>query len=381
MRRRWIVPAVAVTIAAAITAATLHLMYHFIPNSQGLRWQRSDLSTHEISTVISDTNYNTNPAIIYDPLGRIQVYYRQGVNNETGLAQKRAVSTDNGATWTTTTVSPLPIGGSSVPQNQAMCLTRSGVIYWTLSMVTPGGNPSQESWIAHSNDYGETWSSWAKVPDGVFDLSSTHSVTAMELIEGKNGELLLQMQGWLNSSDTHTSCVIFRSYDGGATWTTATLVNGQTVSRNYNETRFLYIPGALVAFIRDENGGGSNGKLWRTTSVDDGATWTTPTDVTPPSYMRSYPDICVVNGITQITYRGNTGGGNTMRAVSYDYGVTWSSSEVLHSTCYEYSRTIAIGNTLVTALCYSNVSGTAGTIAQCVLRTARDAPSANLEEH
>jgi BNR repeat-like domain len=335
-------------------------------------------SAPEISTIISDTHYNTNPAIVYDPLGRIQVYYRRGTDNGTGLNEQRAVSTNNGATWTITTVTPPSAGSGFVPQNQAMCLTRAGRIYWTLSMANASGNPTQESWIQHSDDYGETWSGWVKVPDSNFDLSSTHSVTAMELIEGKSGELLLQMQGWLTSLDTHTSSVLYRSYDGGVTWTTSTIASAPS-ARNYNETRLCYIAGTLVAWVRDENGGGTNGKLWRTTSSDDGLTWTTPVDVTPPNYMRSYPDVVIVNGITQITYRGNTGGGNTMRAVSYDYGVTWSSSEVLHSTCYEYSRTIVTGNTLLTALCYSNVAGTSGTIAQCVLRTARYGPSANLD--
>jgi hypothetical protein len=325
-------------------------------------------------TVVADgTHYNSNPWMIIDPLGRIQVFYRQGTMNTNSSSDlfKRAVSTDNGTTWTISTFTAPSAPAGNYPNWCHVTLMSNGIVAASAVMYNIGGGaPLDHVYFQTSNDYGDTWSGWTEIPYTPFYLgSSSHGPVASSMMEGKNGEILMCVEGLLSSSDTRTSVVLYRSYDLGATWTFSTIATNPTV-RNYNETKLQYISGGtngeLIAFIR------SDSLMYRATSMDDGNTWTTPVADNPSNYLPGFPDVLIVNDVTHLWYRstvGTGGAGDTSEAISYDYGVTWSPHYTVYDGRYEYSQTITQGNTAISAIAVSTVNGGNGTVANVYLLT------------
>jgi hypothetical protein len=381
---RWFAVVLAIAICGLGVAAITHWLLvdsDYVQRKVGVSAQNSTdcpgaFNDAEISTVISDSHYNSNPTGFVDSLGHIHVFYRVGTGNSQGqTAISHAVSNNNGASWSISKVTLPSAPANYVPQNERCVLLRNGTLAMFITMTYSAGVPNQHSYFATSTDYGNSFSTWILVPETPFYTgSSSVGVTATDIREGQNGELLMTVDGWLSSSDTHRSSVLYKSSSLGDTWTTQTIASAPS-TRDYSETTLTcWVTGSnavtLEAWIRDENGGGTNGKLWYSTSTDDGATWSSLTEVTPPKYMRSLPDVFRIGNCAMITYRGNARGGTTMRAITHNNGRSWDSSATLYKNFYEYAHTMydSNQNAILTILAYSSRAGIQSGTCKVVLR-------------
>jgi hypothetical protein len=112
-------------------------------------------------------------------------------------------STDNGATWDTTTV---------IPQEECEWTANDLLEHEDGTIYVSGWIPSQEvglggGYVCKSADDGLTWEPCTKIVRG----DSTHSSTIHAIIEAEDGRILVGMQPAYDS-------VVFASDDGGSTW-------------------------------------------------------------------------------------------------------------------------------------------------------------------
>ena len=107
-------------------------------------------------------------------------------------------TTDGGSTWYNTT--PFQLPGSGLPSGAFFLDAANG---W---VAVTGADPTTGT-LFHTNDEGVTWTS-AAVPFGGGSLHFTDPLHGWELVG-------------LNAGMSHESVAIFRSDDGGATWSRA----------------------------------------------------------------------------------------------------------------------------------------------------------------
>lgn len=289
--------------------------------------------------VSNATDYSAWPTLVKDRRGRLHIYY---INSPSGHAiafdhvLKQAISGDGGATWTIVTITTPLVACNEVHG----LLLSNGKIGLGIA-VNNGSYTTAADYYIESDDDGETFSTpvliHASWPSGVGPLLTS-------FLEDR-GILYITSQSKLGA-DTKTSTVLYKSLDYGKTWSSPITVASGGTSVDYNESRIVRYNDALVVFIRDE----TNSKLWRSESTDQGATWGTRVDVTPPSYVVSEPDPIVVGNMLHLFYRS---AGALHRAVSYDGGLTWDDDEVVDTTvgggAMQYSKTIYEDGLLITA--------------------------------
>lgn len=160
------------------------------------------------------------------------------------------------------------------------------------------------SWVALSNDGGETWSEPICVP-----LTAPHGPVVQS-----NGDLLYlgkrYGQGWGQVKRSSSPILAARSSDGGRTWKelgSVPLYPG-TAAENYYEPHVVELPdGKLIGMIRLQNY--KNGttledlglvpfSMMQTESTDGGNTWTEPKPLnfhgSPPHLIRHSSGILVL---------------------------------------------------------------------------------------
>jgi hypothetical protein len=169
-----------------------------------------------------------------------------------------------------------------------------------------------------NGDLSITWS--APIP-----ISSTFTdpITTSYVLRLANGTLMLGLYNFASSNKVH---VVFSS-DDGQSWSNETTVvdNGSA----FNESNFVQLSsGTIVGVLRKENDG-----YWLTRSTDNGATWSTPTEILDISVSStpSRPALSVSpNGTLLLVGRfiGPRGASQTGYSYSSDGGTTWSVPQI-----------------------------------------------------
>lgn len=311
-------------------------------------------------TIRDDTAYNAFPGGCRCPngdlLAGISAY--GGHVSAGGEPIVLCRSTDNGATWTTQTASFKPSNidpAMAVGAPKFAVLSDESIVMTFLANIAPVGTTRvQVGYCCRSTDNGVTWSNASQVPTlGNYWASTTYNgysygntggaLQAGPAVEvpGSPGHLRIAMHA-INSGQDPTYCYSHtaESTDYGATWTTGTVIESYSTSRDAFEPHLLYVrlrDGSykLTAWLRSNN----YGVIRRADSFDNGATWSTPTTVvsglpnaTEPSVFQ-VPDggIVLITRETLAATSFGTAYVHTMR-FSSDYGATFGSPVTIDGT-------------------------------------------------
>lgn len=125
------------------------------------------------------------------------------------------------------------------------------------------------------------------------------------------------------TGETRASCWFARSTNGGASWTSIRIVDGQALGNDFPEPWLLVRGTKLI--IMHRHGGWSN--VGVTSSTDNGATWT-PTRVAIVAATGRPTTLAMSTGRLLMVYR-HPDARSALMAVSYDDGLTWKSAGTL----------------------------------------------------
>ena len=125
------------------------------------------------------------------------------------------------------------------------------------------------------------------------------------------------------TGETRASCWFARSTNGGTSWTSARIVNGQALGNDFPEPWLLVRGTKLI--IMHRHGGWSN--VGVTSSSDNGATWT-PTQVAIVAATGRPTTLAMSTGKLLMVYR-HPDTRSALMATSTDDGLTWKSTGTL----------------------------------------------------
>jgi hypothetical protein len=101
-----------------------------------------------------------------------------------------------------------------------------------------------------------------------------------------------------NAGDVRDSCWLATSTDGGATWTTQQVANGQADGRDYQEPWLIGRGSTVWMFFRY----GNSSAIGLSTSTDSGATWSAPVEAFPDATGRPAA-VWLASGTMAVVYR------------------------------------------------------------------------------
>jgi len=292
-----------------------------------------------------------DPATAIGLNGRWYVNY---ISNPGG--QGVAYSDDQGANWTARTIAPNP--GSLADKNHfwidnSLTSTYEGNLYnlWT----DFGGPYDSEIVVSHSSDDGDTWSPRVPISNAVNAGSHNQGVNVNT---GPNGEVYAVWAIYDGFPADEKALGFSRSFDGGATWETATRIIGNLRGIRTSETSKNHRVNSFPVMSVDISGGPNNGNIYvvwtnigipgvnqnesidvyMIKSTDQGSTWTSPTRVNQDPYGEGkehyFPWITCdpENGILSVVFYDdrnvNSNQCETFCANSYDAGETWEDFKV-----------------------------------------------------
>jgi hypothetical protein len=212
------------------------------------------------------------------------------------------------------------------------------------------------------------------IPSSYDDVETETVISEINTVD--DGRYYLSTHLCVKPSDPNTIVAIFddgtghvsftdrkasyrKSTDKGLTWTTRAVAfdNGSTdveidVSAGYDASDRLHIVSGTQA------GPGGTNKLWHTYSDDDGATWSTPVEITSAlpadglSVWRTYSKIIENNGRLMLAmYKQNSGATSSANYLLYsdDGGTTWATKTIraAAATYINESDIVALSSTFL----------------------------------
>jgi hypothetical protein len=182
--------------------------------------------------------------------------------------------------------------------------------------------------LAVSTDDGATFTQLSKVPFTWDSLAASSG----RMVVAPNGDWLVAAYGRTSATFNHIR--LMRSTDEGQTWTgEVTVAEGQAESRNYVEPVIGVLPDGLtlMCLIRVADSDGSNPAIYRTTSTDNGATWTAEASVVTGGGGRPAWESLASGGVI-LAHRATTAPYPMQVRTSWDNGATWTSAAQLGPT-------------------------------------------------
>lgn len=190
-------------------------------------------------------------------------------------------SSDDGQTWS----KPIVVADSpGDDRNPAFGQAADGtlvVAYWRTDNYdandkwAPSLGKPTTTWVTRSSDGGQTWSPPAQIDTKDIGYGSPFG----KMITAPDGTMLMDIYGKSIEPGAPASAdasYIYRSTDNGQTWHRFA-TPGPT---GFNETAILRLSnGKILAAMRSD----SKQALWLTSSADQGKTWTSPKELTPPN--------------------------------------------------------------------------------------------------
>lgn len=280
-----------------------------------------------IIDVTNDSMHNGFPGMCVTPAGDLLCVYRKSTDHNpppTGtagtLVTKR--STDHGATWSTESTVYTAPGGMEARDPTLATLSDGRVALTFFDYIDA---TTYTSYALFSSDDGATFSGKVALNSGLAPEACT-----APLVELANGNLLAICYGKIGAA-SKDSTVIVKSTDHGATWAAlATIANGGTDTKNYQEPFLLLLDNAqLLCMIRTSD----NSSYTSTRSSDSGATWSTLTIAFAGGGSRP-ATIQMTNGSVLCQFRD--GSNYFATRASWTRGASWEAAQV-QDTGFRYA--------------------------------------------
>jgi hypothetical protein len=271
-------------------------------------------------TIGTASAHRAFPTLVRQDNGVLRVFYRRGtshVSYDGSLVSK--TSSDGGATWGSEQVLFAATGSYEYRQGIPRVLASGRV---ALALYRRDTSDHLFAEYAYSDDNGATWSTPVNVTNG-FHANAAVGDDVVEIPSGPHaGRLVMSMYG--SSTFPATRFTIRTSYsdDGGATWTAQSQPAGLIGGANSVESTMQVLDDQSI-YMTFHTEDGVPTDVYYTRSFDGGFTWTTPTllfDET--SYNRN--SFCQTESGDLIqTYSNNT---NTVFRQSLDRGATYTAA-------------------------------------------------------
>ncbi|MFL6126325.1 exo-alpha-sialidase [Actinophytocola sp.] len=213
-----------------------------------------------------DGAYAAFPSVCRFASGQLRLVWRQGsdhVNARDGRVYT-ATSTDNGRTWSAATVAVTDAAGIDL---RDPCVSTAGGTTWLTYFKGTSALAAAGCFLRISTDDGVTWGSEVRI-----DGQPYAAISAPVIQVGTN--LLATFYGRA-SGDTFDSSWLATSTDGGATWTSARVANGQADGRHYQEPWLVARSTEVWMFFRY----GNQVAIGASVSTNSGSSWSAPTQL------------------------------------------------------------------------------------------------------
>ena len=311
------------TFFSQIDIAGLWIFDEAVPDRQWasyLRWVE-DYTGISPWHVIADKGYNGHPGMIRLPdksvLVGLQKGWRHGATANTSLVGFK--STDRGRSWGVEREIAARISTKDL-RGANFLITQAGTLLMTY--FTHDGSTDIDAAIRRDTSCSGLGFGAPIAPTTGLTL---WSATAAPPVQLSNGHLLWPVYG-LDTGDTFESVETVLSTDDGATWGSAVRVlDGQTLSKRYNEAQIVKISGTyptetLHMYIRND----TDNRIDKCISTDSGGTWGTAAAV--KTSMGGEPVIFKASsGIYYLLCRQTSGNRRGVIFWSTD-SVTWSTN-------------------------------------------------------
>ena len=272
-------------------------------------------------------DWNGTPGMIFDNrTGKLVCVYRVAdghMPNTPGIIVM-VTSDDFGATWS----SPTTIVGDGIldVRDPELTLLSDGTYIMPYFDHNGGSdNDSIHTWVIKSADFGETWS----VPVQVNGGWTSWTACSGPIIEIPGGDLIFAVYG-RDTGDMWDSTRVLRSSDKGNSWGgTVEVGNGPATLQHFNEPNIGVSPnGDLMILIRGSS------QILRSTSFDNGHTWSTPSIVFAGSGRPTWR--ALRSGGIIVTYRHGVDNDAAIRT-SWDDGVSWTPPTIFDYPGLQYA--------------------------------------------
>ena len=311
------------TFFSQIDIAGLWIFDESIPDRQWasyLRWIEDYMGISPWR-LIADRGYNAFPGIARLPdkslLVGFQKAWKHGVSNDTSIVGIK--SSDRGRSWgAEREIAPRISTKDSRGSN--FLITQAGTLLMTY--FSHDGGTDIDAFVRRDTSCSGLGFGSPITPTVGFTL---WSATAAPPVELSNGRLLLPIYG-LDTSQTFESVEVISSTDDGATWgSPVRALDGQALSKRYNEAQIVKISGTyptetLHMYVRND----TDNRIDKCISTDSGATWGAASTV--KTGLSGQPTIFKASsGTYYLMCRQTTGNWRGVMYWSAD-SVTWSTN-------------------------------------------------------
>lgn len=270
-----------------------------------------------------DTAHSSAPSIYYSKTyNKLFMLYRQGTDHfvsRDGIF-KLTSSSDLGKTWSAAvTVQDLTPTWDS--QGQGISESNDGTKLWMSYFKASAANGAAGVFFKTSTDGGTSWSAETRI-----DTSLPYAATTDVIRQLANGDMVMAYYG-RSGAETFDSIWIAKSTNGGTSWTSTRLANGQTASLHFDEP-VIAINGT-TAVITGRYGGIQS--IGTTVSTNSTSSWGTFTERFPGT---GKPHLFWLNSTTLVCiYRELSTGHAKMRS-SVNNGAAWSPPRLVDPTMW-----------------------------------------------
>lgn len=204
-----------------------------------------------------------DPVVETDGAGHISVVWRNTLYDVWDVYYCRSI--DGGVTWR----SPVNISGNiGFSEYPDISLNSGGVIYVVWEDRTLG---NREIYFSRSTSSGSTWSPFLNLSDGPGESSYSR------IKADNSGNLHVVWEEEPVAADTLSDILYRRSGDGGVTWTPAAKISLHPEINDWWPS--MDVDGAGNVYVVWQHGVGGNIRVYFSCSMDGGATWSQPVEV------------------------------------------------------------------------------------------------------
>lgn len=297
------------------------------------------------------------PGLTQTSDGTLTVAWRQGSDHVAARdgAIVTATSLDTGLTYH----NPTTVLDNSVDRRDPSLSTIGGEVWLTYFDGTrPASSPLAGSGLL--GDASGTTGAASNGAEGAYVIRGARppvridqlpyaaiSAPAVTLPDGSVGAVYYGRAG----VETRDSAWFARSTDGGATWSSTRIANGQADGRDYQEPWLVVRNGTLHVLHRH----GNWDAVGITSSTDGGATWSTPRRILAKATGRP-TTIVFTSGTMAVIYR-HTDTRAAMMATSRNGGLTWVSTGPLLSPSGPLGMTYAAADEVLPGVAHVVIGG------------------------